>query len=134
MLKSMRCLIALASLPLLSCAAQQATSKPASTPAIARMWHGRTTDAKAAEYYEYLNSQGIDKIRQIPGNMGVDVFTRSHDGETEFTVISYWPSLDAIRAYAGPDIEKTHNLPRDAEFLIEMEPTVKHFVIRRSER
>ena len=52
--------------------------------AIARMWHGRVPDARAAE----------------------------------FIVISYWRSLDEIKAYAGADIEKTHNLPRDSEFLL----------------
>ncbi len=60
--------------------------------------------------------------------------TRTHDGVTELIVISYWHSLDDIKAYAGADIEKVHNLPRDAEFLIEPETTVRHFTIRRSDR
>jgi heme-degrading monooxygenase HmoA len=101
---------------------------------VARMWHGRVPDAKAAEYYDYLNREGIDRIEKIPGNLGADVMTSSHDGITEFLVISYWPSLDDIKAYAGADIHKVHNLPRDAEFLIEPETTVRHFVIRRSDR
>ncbi len=45
---------------------------------------------------------------------------------TEFIVISYWEGLDAIRRFAGDDIEKTHHLPKDAEYLLELEPTVKH--------
>ena len=101
---------------------------------VARMWHGQVPDAKAAEYYDYLVSAGVAKLEQIPGNQGVDLFTRSHDGVTEFYVISYWHDLDEIHAYAGADIEKTHNLPRDAEFLIDMEPKVRHFTIRVSDR
>lgn len=119
-------------LTIASASARAATPLPDGT--IARMWHGRTTDARAAEYYEYLQREGIAKLRKIPHNLGVDVMTRSHDGVTEFTVISYWPSLDAIKAYAGEDIEKTHNLPRDPEFLIELEPNVRHWVIRSSSR
>lgn len=101
---------------------------------IARMWHGRVPDAKAAEYYDYLNRDGIARIEKIPGNLGADVMTSSYDGITEFLVISYWYSLDDIKAYAGADIEKVHNLPRDAEFLIEPETKVRHFLVRRSDR
>lgn len=96
---------------------------------VARMWHGRTTDAKADEYYEYLMEAGIKKFETIPGNLGVQVFRASKDGITEFTVISYWKSFDVIRNYAGEDISKTRHLPRDKEFLLELEPTVRHFEV-----
>jgi len=46
---------------------------------------------------------------------------------TEFVVISYWPNRDAIHAYAGADIEKVHELPRDREFLIDPPGTLKHY-------
>lgn len=94
--------------------------------AVARVWHGRTPVAKADEYYAYLTEAGIKKIKAVPGNLGVQVFRRTTGDVTEFTVISYWEALDAIRRFAGDDIEKTHHLPKDAEYLLELEPTVKH--------
>ena len=116
-------------------AAALTTTRPAEpVGSIARMWHGRVPDARAVEYETYLREAGLAKIRKIPGNLGVDLFTRSRGGETEFLVVSYWRSLDDIKAYAGADIEKTHNLPRDPEFLIELEPNVKHFTVKVSER
>jgi hypothetical protein len=56
----------------------------------------------------------------------VQVFRRIHDGIAEFTTISYWGSRDEIRAYAGDDIERTHHLPKDGKYLLELPPYVKH--------
>ena len=100
---------------------------PVSQKMVARIWHGRVRTERADEYNAYLQKEGIEKIEAIPGNLGAQVLRRTEGKVTEFMVISYWPSRDAIHAFAGTDIEKTHNLPRDKEFLLELEPKVKHF-------
>ena len=94
---------------------------------VARMWHGRTSTAKADEYYSYLKQEGIDKIETIPGNLGAQVLRRTDGNATEFTVISYWDSRESIKKFAGDDIENTHFLPKDPQYLLELEPKVKHF-------
>lgn len=99
-------------------------------PRVARVWRGRVPAARGDEYDAYLR-EGISKFPTIPRNRGVQMFRRElADGTTEFVVISYWDSRDDIRAYAGEDIEKVRDLPRDHEFLIEREPTVRHYDIR----
>ncbi len=107
--------------------AQAQVTQPMLQKMVARIWHGRVRTEKADEYNAYLQKEGIEKIEAIPGNLGAQVLRRTEGKVTEFTVISYWPSREAIHAFAGADIEKTHNLPRDKEFLLEMEPKVKHF-------
>ena len=47
---------------------------------------------------------------------------RIEDGE-----MAEWPNLDAIRKYAGDEIEKPHHLPRDHEFLITLPEKVRHY-------
>jgi heme-degrading monooxygenase HmoA len=96
------------------------------TPGIARVWHGRTPNARADEYGKYLGD-AIKKFRTIPGNLGYQMMRETVGVETHFMVISYWTSRDAIHAYAGVDIRKTRHLPRDAEFLIEPEQTVMNY-------
>ena len=101
---------------------------------IARIWQGRTREEVADEYAAYLYEQGVKKLRATPGNRGVQVLRRIHDGIAEFTTISYWGSRDEIRAYAGDDIEKTHHLPKDREYLLELPPYVKHVEVLVDER
>jgi heme-degrading monooxygenase HmoA len=105
------------------------TAKAAPRQAVvARLWRGRVKDARANEYQRYLEKEGIEKLKAITGNLGAEMFRQSvHDGTTEFVVVSYWPNRDAIHAYAGADIEKVHDLPRDKEFLIDPDKTVKNF-------
>jgi heme-degrading monooxygenase HmoA len=96
-------------------------------PKVARLWHGRTPLARADEYRQYLFESGVKKIASIPGNLGVQMMMRKSADAAEFMVISYWGSIDAIKGYAGEGYEHVHDLPRDAEFLIDKETLVRHF-------
>jgi heme-degrading monooxygenase HmoA len=102
-------------------------------PVIARTWHGKTPREKADEYEKYL-AGAITKFPSIQGNLGYQLMRidGGPDGEqyTEFQVTSYWESLEAIHAYAGADIRRTRDLPRDREFLVGMEPYVRNYELR----
>jgi len=93
---------------------------------IARVWHGRVKTERADEYAKYI-ADAITKFRTIPGNRGYQLMREPAGAETHFSVISYWDSRDAIHAYAGADIGKVRALPRDAELLIDAEPTVRNY-------
>ena len=93
---------------------------------VARIWHGVVPKAKANEYEKYLQD-GVKQILAIKGNLGAQMMREDRGTTSEFEVISYWPSRKAIEAFAGKDINKTHSLPRDKEFLVTVEPTVRHY-------
>ncbi|WP_394831079.1 antibiotic biosynthesis monooxygenase [Pendulispora rubella] len=93
---------------------------------IARQWRGKTTNAKADEYAAYL-ADAIKKFRTIKGNLGYQMMRETIGAETHFSVISYWESREAIKAYAGEDISRTRVAPRDPEFIIDPEMTVKNY-------
>src|SRR5918912_3547409 len=95
-------------------------------PRVARIWRGRTREALAEEYAKYLYEEGVKKLRATKGNLGVQVFRRIEGGVAHFSTISYWSSRDEIRAYAGDDIQKTHHLPKDQQYLLELPPYVEH--------
>jgi heme-degrading monooxygenase HmoA len=105
--------------------ASEAAAQPP-RPGIARVWHGRVPAARADEYAAYLAS-AVARFSTLPGNLGYELLRDEAGPETHFMVVSYWTTKDAIRAYAGDDITKTRSLPRDPEFLIEPEPTVRNY-------
>ena len=49
--------------------------------------------------------------------LGVQTFREDLDEETEFMIISYWESVQAIAAFTGADPTRIHYLERDCELL-----------------
>ncbi len=96
---------------------------------IARIWQGKVSELIAEEYAKYHFDNGVKRIQSIAGNLGVQVLRRTENGTTEFTTISYWESWDAIRRFAGDDIEKPHHLPRDSDYVIDLPNRVLHFEV-----
>jgi heme-degrading monooxygenase HmoA len=48
---------------------------------------------------------------------------------TTLLTLSYWVSLEAIRAFAGADIAVAKYYPEDRQYLLEFEPTVQHYEV-----
>ena len=94
---------------------------------IARIWRGvvRTEDSEV--YADYIRDTGFSEYARTPGNRGAHMLRRDEDGRTEFITLSFWDSRDAIRAFAGDDIEKAVLYPGDEQYLIESDPLVKHY-------
>ena len=95
---------------------------------IARMWRGWVRTADRAAYVDYIESTGMAEYRATPGNQGAWMLARDlDDGRTEIVTLSFWASRDAIRGFAGDDIELAVFYPDDERFLVDRETTVTHF-------
>ncbi len=94
---------------------------------IARIWHGFTTEEKSDAFVEQLIRTGVNQCHSTPGNRGVQVLRRNRDGKAEFFFVSFWDSMDSVRAFAGADTDKAVYYPDDKDFLTEFEPTVAHY-------
>lgn len=95
----------------------------AQRPAIARIWRGRIRPERADEYERYNYEAGVEPL--LGKALGVQTLREDRAGETEFMTISYWESVEAMRAFTGADPAAVHHLPRDAEFLIELPAAVQ---------
>jgi heme-degrading monooxygenase HmoA len=96
---------------------------------IVRMWHGRVPAAKAAEYRTFLNARAIPDYRSVAGNVSVHVLERADGDVTHFITMTFWAGMDAIRGFAGDDVEAAKYYPEDRDFLLEFEPRVVHYEV-----
>jgi len=94
---------------------------------IARIWHGRTPVEKADDYLDYVKRTGIDEYRSVEGSRGQYILRQIKGEVAEFTVLSFWESMDAVRAFAGPTPEKPVYYPEDEAYLLELEDEVAHY-------
>ncbi|HEY7341230.1 MAG TPA: antibiotic biosynthesis monooxygenase [Ktedonobacterales bacterium] len=96
---------------------------------IARTWHGLTPLAKADEYLRLMRTVAVPDYQAVAGNRGVYVMRRIEGETAHFLLLTLWDSEDAIRQFAGEDIEKAKYYDFDPDYLLEMEPTVTHYEV-----
>ena len=82
--------------------------------------------ADADEYAAYIRDTGFAEYGRTPGNRGAWMLRRDEGGETVFLTLSMWESRDAIKAFAGEDIEAAVLYAEDEKFLIG-ESTIAHY-------
>jgi heme-degrading monooxygenase HmoA len=101
---------------------------------IARVWTARTTTAKATEYAEYLRVHVFAHLRGIAGYERALLLQRQVADEVELQVITFWHSLDAIRAFAGADTETAVVTADAAALLTDFDRRARHFAVVLSDR
>jgi heme-degrading monooxygenase HmoA len=94
---------------------------------VARTWRGWTKAEDIDGYVEYVKATGVEALARTEGNRGVYIFIRVDGERAEIIVMSLWQSLDAIRAFAGDEIERAVFYPEDDSFLVEREWTCAHY-------
>ena len=96
---------------------------------IAREWKGVVPVEKAGEYRRLMQEVALPDYRAVEGNRGAWCLTRDAGEGVEFTMLTFWSDLAAIRRFAGADHEAAKYYDFDPEFLIEMPPQVVHYEI-----
>jgi heme-degrading monooxygenase HmoA len=94
---------------------------------IARSWSGSVRTADADEYAAYIRDTGFAEYGRTAGNRGAWLLRRDDGGTTEFIALSLWDGIEAIRAFAGEDIEAAVLYPEDARYLIGGKSRTVHY-------
>jgi heme-degrading monooxygenase HmoA len=94
---------------------------------IARVWHGATVPGDAAAYLDHLRTATLPELRAIDGHYGAYVLRQDDEAATEFIVITLWESVEAIRAFAGDNLERAVVPPAAAKLLRRYDDRVVHY-------
>jgi heme-degrading monooxygenase HmoA len=99
---------------------------------IARVWSARTTSALSQAYLEHFSQNVRPSLQRLTGFLGFTVSTRSSAAEVEIVVTTYWQSLAAIDAFAGPDRESAVVAAEAAALLTDYDLRVRHYEVAQS--
>ena len=94
---------------------------------IVRNWHGRVPLAKSEAYLALMRQVALPDYKATPGNLGAWCLTRPEGDVVHFEMLTFWTDLAAIRGFAGPDPDRAKYYDFDADYLLELEPFVRHY-------
>jgi heme-degrading monooxygenase HmoA len=96
---------------------------------IARQWKGVARPGCADDYIEHLRRETFPALRALAGFAQATVMRREVGDGTEFQVVTVWQSLDAIRAFAGDDVEVAVVPPAAQALMLRYDDRAVHYQI-----
>jgi hypothetical protein len=94
---------------------------------IARIWHGAVPVAKAQEYLHLMRTIALPEYQSTLGNRGAWCLSRTEADLTHFEMLTFWDDTASIQRFAGEDYTRARYYDFDSDFLIELEPYVRHY-------
>jgi heme-degrading monooxygenase HmoA len=96
---------------------------------IVRSWHGRAAATNHRAYVEHFRRNVLPELREIDGFLGASLLKTDRADYIEFLVLTRWDSMDAIRAFAGDEVENAVVEPQAAAALLSFDRTVQHYEV-----
>jgi heme-degrading monooxygenase HmoA len=96
---------------------------------IARTWSARTTLDKEAAYVDHFTRNVLPELTAIDGFVDAMLMRHEDGGEVGLLVVTKWTSREAIRAFAGADIDRAVVEPEAVAALKSFDDRVQHWEI-----
>lgn len=96
---------------------------------IARVWRCVAAHEKVGGYLAHFEHSVAEELNRIDGYRGAYILQRDLDDGVELTVQTLWESMDAIRAFAGEQVDQAVVAPAAQAVLRSYEKTVTHYMV-----
>jgi hypothetical protein len=97
---------------------------------IARHWRGWTHLRDADVYEKLLKEKVLPGLKQVDGYKGGYVLRDDGMQESEFVVVNFFDSLEAVKRFAGPEYSIPVFEPEARKLLSRIEPVARHYEVR----
>jgi heme-degrading monooxygenase HmoA len=94
---------------------------------IERVWLARTTREGAAKYADHFRRVVVPELTAITGYRGARLLERELNGGIEIVVVTRWQTIDAIRAFAGEELDRARVHDEAAVLFTDYDRKVRHF-------
>jgi heme-degrading monooxygenase HmoA len=94
---------------------------------VARVWSAQATAKGAQAYAAHFHNHLLPALRKLNGFVRAMLLERLQDEAVEILVLTFWQSLDSIRAFAGADLEKAVLADEAISLLTHFDKHVRHF-------
>jgi heme-degrading monooxygenase HmoA len=96
---------------------------------IVRLWRGQTTRDNADAYHAHVTQTVFPVLTEMDGHKGSYLLKREVAERVEFLAVTLWESLEAIRQFAGDDMDEAVIEPEARAVLAEFDTSVRHFQV-----
>jgi len=96
---------------------------------IARIWHGAVPVSKGSDYLDLMRRIALPDYLATPGNRGAWCLHRTAGDVMHVEMLTFWDDSHAVARFAGDDYELARYYDFDPDYLIEMEPRVRHYEV-----
>ena len=96
---------------------------------IVRIWRGAAEADRADAYARHVTGEVFPKLASIAGHRGAYLLRRPDRSRVEFLAVTYWDSLDAVKAFAGPNPDVAVVEPAARAVLADFDDFVRHYEV-----
>lgn len=96
---------------------------------IERHWKGITKKERAEDYIAHLQNDTFQQLKTIAGFISGKILEREADNGIEFLIVTKWQSVDAIKEFAGTEIEMAVIPKKVHEMMHSYDKWVQHYKI-----
>jgi heme-degrading monooxygenase HmoA len=96
---------------------------------IARVWRATATSEGAEAYREHFAASVLPALQRLQGHRGAYLLRQDTDDHINLEVMTLWDSLDAIKAFTGPDTTTAVVEPEAQAVLLSYDKMVSHRTI-----
>ena len=96
---------------------------------ISRQWRGLAKPDCSQAYADHLRKETFPAIGKLPGFLRASILRRMLPEGVEYLVLTEWANLEAIRQFAGNNVECAVVPAAVREMMLEYDQVVRHYEI-----